>query len=149
MFGSIWRRNFRIFPITTMKFIEEGQRSRIRVTYGIILILNTVQCNKSRRQLRATRQTCSRIYEDGFPFPGSLRRHGRAAHPAARKVREFAIVGLRDVLSRLFSRDCTATSPPFCLFALNYSKSHDHSPARDKTSITFLDKCGNFVRDVE
>ncbi|KYM82557.1 hypothetical protein ALC53_07048 [Atta colombica] len=66
------------------------------------------------RQLRATRQTCSRICEDGFPFPGSLRRHGRAAHPAARKVHEPVVVGLRDVLSYLFSPNCTATSLPFC-----------------------------------
>ncbi|KYN30598.1 hypothetical protein ALC56_15294, partial [Trachymyrmex septentrionalis] len=67
------------------------------------------------RQLRATRQTCSRICEDGFPFPGSLRRHGRAAHPAARKVHEPVVVGLRDVLSYLFSPNCTATSLPLCV----------------------------------
>jgi len=122
---------------------------KVAKTFGWLMVSylysSLFRCNKSRRQLRATRQTCSRICEDGFPFPGSLRRHGRAAHPAARKVHEPVVVGLRDVLSYLFSPNCTATSLPLCPFALNYSKFRDELSTWDKTPITFLGKHQNFV----
>lgn len=99
---------------------SQKKGSEDRVTYSIILIFITVWCNKSRRQLRATRQTCSRICEDGFPFPGSLRRHGRAAHPAARKVREFRCRGTSCFVAFIQSQ---LYKLAFCPFALNNSKS--------------------------
>lgn len=125
-------------------------------TLGWLMVLylypSLFWCNKSKWQLRATRQTCSRICEDGFPFPGSLRRHGRAAHPAARKVREPVVVGLRDVLSRLFSANCTAQRVRHSVPSPSVTRNSETSyRARDKTSVYFSQKFkpGNFVRDIK
>lgn len=81
------RGSFFVATIRSVEGKESSKESPERLTICRFISV-PFRCNESRQQLLATRQTCSRIREDGFPFPGSLRRHGRAAHPAARKMRK-------------------------------------------------------------
>lgn len=103
------------------------------------------RCNESRQQLLATRQTCSRIREDGFPFPGSLRRHGRAAHPAARKMHKPLLTWSVSYPVYSINRTATRLALLSLSFSLNYSKPADNLPLEIKPPLPSCQWHGNLI----
>lgn len=132
-------QSFFVATIRSVEGKESSKQSPERLTICRFISM-PFRYNESRQQLLATRQTCSRIREDGFPFPGSLRRHGRATHPAARKVHKpCSVVGLRWwALPFIVSTVQQSASPFLSLLLSQLFKTQRQVTARDKTSVTFL-----------